>query len=944
MMTQANTKSALAADNGSLVSTLASGQTVSMPGTGSLLIVEQGALQIIDTATQRQLASLDEGAAVLGATHEELSLQASEESVVTTLATSEFFELSSDAAQIRQAAYAIDAGLIALSTQLHSGAGDSADVVTIVAGETCRASATRAAPAAGEVLWINAPEAAAPPMVATLEMPAQVSPDQDITACDTAALLMLPGHRKAIEAAFVSVLGCLKSSDHQDELNIEEKLKVRAQNIAGLEERAFLAVADVLSDDTQSGAFELAVDCPVHQLMAAMGSNGGYAINEAKLADDSDDISRFQAICKTNKLRYRQVTLNADWWLGDHGDFVIVKDGGELAAIMLVNGRYMVFDPSVGVMTRFDPAMADEWTSAGFVIYPPLPDKIESGWDLIKTIAALCRSDLKTLIAFSAIVSLLALAVPIATGFLIGTIIPAQDRLGLVEFGVILTVIAATSFVLSVASQIAITRVELRAGTLIQAGVIDRILRLPATFFRKFSTGDLVQRTLALTRLEQMLTSGLVGGFLSGLFSIVSGALMFFYAPKPAILALGFGAVLVVVSTLMGRAQVRAHRAQLAASGPVSFTMFEMASGVDKLRLSAAEAPLFERWSRAFRAFQKPVLSEKLIATKMDVADGLFVQACTLAVFVYVAMHLDKGAITTPHLVAFISCVVAFLAGLRKLVSTGVHIATLKPIYEYAAPIFQQEVELDAGGIDPGTVKGKINFSNVRFSYADNAPLVLNGLDLDIQAGEYVALVGGSGCGKSTVLRHLLAFETPQFGSVRVDDFDIASLDKQALRRQFGVVMQNAKLTPGTLYDNIVGTNYGITQDAVLRAVEQVGLADDIKDMPMGLQTTLSDSTGGLSGGQVQRVLLAKAIVASPRIVILDEATSALDNRTQAVVTETMQQLEATRIVVAHRLSTIVGVDRIIVLDKGQVLEQGSYDELMAKGGHFAELAKRQLV
>ena len=220
---------------------------------------------------------------------------------------------------------------------------------------------------------------------------------------------------------------------------------------------------------------------------------------------------------------------------------------------------------------------------------------------------------------------------------------------------------------------------------------------------------------------------------------------------------------------------------------------------------------------------------------------------------------------------------------------------------------------------------------------------MLDGLDLDIQAGEYVALVGNSGCGKSTVLRQLLAFENPQFGSVRIDDLDLAKMDKQALRRQFGVVMQNAKLTPGTLYDNIVGTNYGLSQASVQSAIERVGLAEDIKDMPMGLQTTLSDSTGGLSGGQVQRVLLAKANVASTRIVILDEPTSALDNRTQSVVIETMEKLDATRIVVAHRLSTIMGVDRIIVLDNGRVIEEGSYDQLMERNGHFADMAKRQL-
>jgi ABC-type bacteriocin/lantibiotic exporter with double-glycine peptidase domain len=312
-------------------------------------------------------------------------------------------------------------------------------------------------------------------------------------------------------------------------------------------------------------------------------------------------------------------------------------------------------------------------------------------------------------------------------------------------------------------------------------------------------------------------------------------------------------------------------------------------------------------------------------------------------IFAYVGNTVDSAGISTASLVTFLTCFTTFLAGLGQLAATATQIAGMRPLYEFAAPILRAIPENDIGGTDPGRLRGDVSFNDVRFAYKDDGPTILNGIDLHIGAGEYVAIVGDSGCGKSTVLRLLMAFETPQAGTVTVDGFELNSVDKRALRRQFGVVMQNAKLMPGTIYDNIVGTNYGMSLSEVTRAAELVGLADDVRDMPMGYQTAVSDSTGGLSGGQVQRILLARAIVSSPTILILDEATSALDNRTQAIVTKALDDLTSTRIVVAHRLSTVMKADRIVVLNHGQVVENGSYEELMTADGHFAALARRQL-
>lgn len=709
------------------------------------------------------------------------------------------------------------------------------------------------------------------------------------------------------------------------------------------EERALQLMSGVLQVSDTSIPQPRDVTCPVQRAFHLLGKNSGYAIPPQNFDPDATTSDRFEAICRSSGLRHRRIVLAARWWDGDHGDFIALAKDGSLVAVLRKGRHYQVFDETADRLVRFQPAMAEAWTDVGFVIYPPLAADIRSGWDIIKRLGSYCRADLMTLLYLSALVSVFALAIPVSIGFLTGTIIPSQDHMGLREFALILLVVAVAGFLLSVVAQLATIRVEGRAGIFVQAAAIDRILRLPATFFRKYSTGELVQRTLAITRLERLLTAGLMGGFLSGLFSLVSCVLMFFYAPSLALIPLGGGLLLICVSVWLGRAQVQADREQMRTSGFVSSTTFEMVTGVEKLRLAAAEAPVFERWAKAFLPFQIATLQQKSAHAWMNMSDAVISQLCVLGVFVYAGVFLDLEAFSIPHLIAFIGCLVAFLAGLRQLIDTAVHISTLKPIYDYASPIFREAPELDNLGRDPGTICGQVTLSNVRFAYHEDGPTILAGLNLEINAGEYVALVGSSGCGKSTVIRHLLGFETPQFGSVAIDGLDMRSIDKPALRRQIGIVMQSASLVPGTIYDNIVGANNAIKRQDVLDAIERVGLSDDLRDMPMGLQTTLSDATGGLSGGQIQRVLLAKAIVASPRILILDEATSALDNKTQSLVTRTLQELDATRIVVAHRLSTIIGADRIVVLDQGQVVEQGIYAELMDKQGHFFRMAQRQL-
>lgn len=312
---------------------------------------------------------------------------------------------------------------------------------------------------------------------------------------------------------------------------------------------------------------------------------------------------------------------------------------------------------------------------------------------------------------------------------------------------------------------------------------------------------------------------------------------------------------------------------------------------------------------------------------------------------VFYIMAVKKGMeLDTGQFIAFTTAFGTFSGAMISIITVVIQINVIKPTYDMARPIIETLPEYDEEKEDPGELTGAIRIENVSFRYEEDAPLILKDINIDIKPGEYVGLVGSSGSGKSTLFRMLLGFETPETGQVYYDDKDLANVNIRALRKQLGVVMQNAQLLSGDIFNNIIGANTKLTMDDAMEAARKAGMEEDIKAMPMGLHTVVSEGAGTLSGGQRQRLLIARAIVNNPKILYFDEATSALDNRTQKIVQDSLDSLNSTRIVIAHRLSTIINCDRILVMDKGRIAEEGTYDELMAMGGIFARMAERQIV
>jgi ATP-binding cassette subfamily C protein len=425
---------------------------------------------------------------------------------------------------------------------------------------------------------------------------------------------------------------------------------------------------------------------------------------------------------------------------------------------------------------------------------------------------------------------------------------------------------------------------------------------------------------------------------------LCSFGLLFYYDLRLALVASALTVFVIAVTGISSYFSTNIQRSAAILTSNLATVVLQLLNGIAKIRVSGAEDRAFARWSSLFARAQRISLKARKITAFTSVFHSVVHVLSSMVIF-YAMWKLnenERSPLTTGHFLAFNSAFGQFFGATLGLANSVLTIVTTIPLYERAKAILEAEPEVSSGiKSDPGELTGAIEINQVVFAYNTEAK-VLNGITLSIQPGQFVAIVGPSGCGKSTLFRVLLGFEKPASGGIYYDGQDLATLDIQSVRKQIGTVLQSSKLMNGSLYRNIVG-DLPLTIDDAWAAARLAGMDADIAKMPMGMHTAVGDHGVGLSGGQRQRLMIARAIVSKPRIVLFDEATSALDNQTQAIVSSSLEQLSATRLVIAHRLSTIIRADKIYFLQGGHVAESGTYDELMQKGGLFAEMAKRQL-
>ena len=481
-------------------------------------------------------------------------------------------------------------------------------------------------------------------------------------------------------------------------------------------------------------------------------------------------------------------------------------------------------------------------------------------------------------------------------------------------------------------------RIHTEMNVSVQAATMARILSLPADFFKKYNSGEITSRAQYISSLCQTLVQTFLSTGLTSIFSLVYITQIFVYARELVIPALCITLATLAFSIISSLAQMKISKKQMELSGKMSGMTYQIITGVQKIKLSGSEKRMFARWMNGYAEESKYTYG----TPPFIMYNGVISTAISLAGTIVMYFFAVQSGVSVADYTAFNAAYGMLSGALMSVAGIALTAARIKPVIDMAKPIMDAEPEISEGKHIVTKVSGGIELSNVSFRYEDHSPLVVDDLSLKIKPGQYVAVVGKTGCGKSTLLRLLLGFEKPQKGAIYYDGRDINTLDLKSLRKRIGVVTQNGKLFQGDIYSNIVISAPYLSVDDAWKAAEIADIADDIRAMPMGMHTIISEGAGGISGGQKQRLMIARAVAPNPKILMFDEATSALDNITQKKVSEALDSLKCTRIVIAHRLSTIKQCDRIIVLDGGKIVEDGTYEELLEKQGYFHELVERQ--
>lgn len=733
----------------------------------------------------------------------------------------------------------------------------------------------------------------------------------------------------------------------------DEGIRKKLRNNESMIEDSLNALKSIIDDDDARVFSTIDTKNKLLATCQIIGRETGFTFVDPKFTDEKirNRTNLLASIAQVSNVRIRKVVLRGDWWKQENGHLLAFREGYEnpVALIQKNSNSYVLKDVKTKSVEEVTTELAFKLEPIAYMFFyafdGPMTSVKKIGTFAIKGL----KKDVGLILIAAFFGSLLGLFTPILSGILFDDVIPQADRGFLLEVVGIMVMIGIISALLQLIKGVLRLRVETKSNINIQAALMDHLLRLPVTFYRDYSVGDLTLRALGINSIRQILSNTLLTSVLSGAFSIVNLVLLFYYAPKLAWIGLALSLFAVIVVLTIGFLKLRYDRQIAHAQGDIQGFLFEFVTGISKVRVSGSEKRIFALWANKFGFLKNLSFKSVNYGNLNSVFNGSYPILTNIFFFgaiyyiVQRAVPGEKSLISVGIFMAFITAFNQFLNDCLRMSSAVISSLNIVPLYERLKPILDAIPESTTGSADPGELQGEIEMNAITFRYHKDQGPVLKNVSFKINAGEMVAFVGPSGSGKSTIMRLLLGFEEPESGSIYYDGQTFESLNKELVRQQMGVVLQDGALMAGSIYENIVG-NLDLTLEDALNAAQMAGLSDDIKQMPMGMHTVISEGAGTFSGGQRQRLMIARAIVHKPRILYMDEATSALDNRTQNIVKESLDKLQATRIVIAHRLSTVINADTIYVMEDGEIVESGNYRELMKIDGLFAKLAKRQIV
>ena len=667
--------------------------------------------------------------------------------------------------------------------------------------------------------------------------------------------------------------------------------------------------------------------------------------SQATPGDVPEDITdleeRIDHMCRPGGVMHRTVRLESGWYKDAFGAYLGKLHDGEVVALLPgASGGYFYRDPVTGKDIKLNKTTENLLESRAEVFYPTLPPRSLEVREFIQFLfQSLDKGDIIKVIVSAVISALVGLFPALASSLAYGEVAPSgQARLILPIAGLLLGVAVGT-LLFQMNKNLVMNRIAIKIGEYAEAAVYARVLLLPTSFFKDYSAGNLATRINNIWRMINAMVSGILGGGLTLVLSVIYFEQIIYYAPDLLPIAVLIIAAQVLVIALILRQLFKREVEVVEANTKASGTVTTLLSGIQKIKLAGAEDRAFAKWAGRFSEYAKAAFNRPKYLYCMDAFVVLIGMLGTLGIY----LKAMNAGYSTADFMAFNTAFGQINAAIVLFTGMIASMVRAYPKFGHLSPILRAAPECDDDKPSVKDVDGSIRVNGVSFRYSEDMPWILDNVSFSIRPGEYVAIVGRSGCGKSTLMRLLLGFEKPNAGNIMYGEYDLSCVNLRSIRQNgISMVMQDAKLLKGDIFENITLANPNATLEDAWEAAEIAGIAKDIREMPLGMNTLVSEGGGGVSGGQRQRLIIARAVCSGRRIMILDEATSALDNITQLAVTESLDKLECTRIAIAHRLSTVQHCDRILVLDKGKICEEGTYEELIEKNGVFAELVKKQ--
>jgi NHLM bacteriocin system ABC transporter ATP-binding protein len=649
-----------------------------------------------------------------------------------------------------------------------------------------------------------------------------------------------------------------------------------------------------------------------------------------------------QNISQLTGMQIREVELKNYWWLGATSPLLLrKKEGGDFClGLPKLKQGLTLLDPHNEIEKKVTKNDVDFFSPLAWQLYCPLPQKKLKIREVIAFSFRGCKGDIGRLLLVGSLAAVLSLVSPWFTGILFDQVVPDGNMSQLKQITWALLTAAFSASLFELVRATTVLRISSRLNLNMEIAIWDRLIRLPANFFRKFSSGDLVQRAMAASKVRHIIAGVVINTLLSGIFSLFSFALLFYYDVRLALTATAIIIIISIYTLLISIKQLSLYQYIVSLNGKLSGLVVQLLAGISKIQTSGREKTAFSLWAIKTSQIKKADYRANWYNSLLSSLNSLCLPLLTVIIF---AQFINQGpSLNLGIFLAFNAALGQFTVGILGLIDSISIVINSIPLMKRTLPIIENLPEVHTGKRNPGVLFGKLEADQLSFSYSSKEQAVIQDISFVIEPGQYVAITGPSGSGKSTLLRLLLGFEKLDRGNIFFDDHDMKQLDIRRVREQCGVVLQSSFLMPGTLFENIVGSA-PLTQEDAWHAAEMAGLADDIRKMPMGMHTIVSERGGALSGGQRQRVLIARALAKRPKIIFFDEATSSLDNYTQSIVIKSLEQLKTTRIVIAHRLSTIEKADFILVMHQGKIIQSGTYNELMKEEGLFQRMANRQL-